>query len=119
MGTRPASRSEDWPQAMATVTSCTYTAGAARAMAFGIPTSRHFLIAYNYFVDDVLHTGEFASKKAVPQGTLFLLAYNPDAPHENEKSTSLPTARSPILAVALIGSVILSLAWLLILRGCQ
>lgn len=119
MANQPVPQSADWPQAMATVTACTYTAGAGPAMAFGLSTSRHFLIAYNYFVDDVLHTGEFASKKAVPQGTLFPLAYNPNAPHENEKSTSFPTSRSPILAVGIIGSVILSLAWLLVLRSCH
>ena len=102
---------------MATVTSCTYTAGAGRAMAFGLPTSRHFLIAYNYFVGDTLHTGQFASRKAVPQGTLFPLAYNPDAPHENEKSTGSPASYSPVLAVGVVGSIILSLTWLAILRG--
>ena len=78
---------------MATVTACTYTAGVGRAMAFGLPASRHFLIAYNYFVGDTLHTGEFSSAKAVPQGTLFPLAYNPQAPQENEKSGALPSAR--------------------------
>ncbi len=105
---------------MATVTACTYTAGAGRAMAFGLPTSRHFLIAYNYFVDDALHTGEFSARKPIPQGTLFPLAYNPDAPHENEKSRQgLTASRAPLLIVGVIGSVILSLAWLLILRGCQ
>ncbi len=119
MANQPDPASAPWPKAMATVTACTYTSGVGPAMAFGLPTSRHFLIAYNYFVDDTLHTGEFTAKKAIPQGTLFPIAYNPDAPHENEKSTSLPTSRSPIFVVGIVGSVILSLAWLLILRSCQ
>ena len=109
-----------WPKAIATVTACTYTAGVGRAMVFGLPTSRHFLISYNYFVGDDLHTGQFTSKKAVPQGTLFPLAYNPAAAHENEKSRLSPSAtHAPLFLVGILGSVVLSLIWLAILRGCQ
>ena len=104
---------------MATVTTCTYQMGAGRALAFGLPTSRHFHIAFNYFVEGEIYTGAFSSAKAIPQGTLFPIAYNPDAPHENEKSGALPTSRSPILAVGIVGSVILSLAWLVLLRSCH
>lgn len=104
---------------MATVTSCTYSFGAGRALAFGIPTSRHFVIAFNYFVDDDLHTGQFTAKKAIPQGTLFPLAYNPAAPHENEKSGGVSTSQSPVFLVGILGSIVLSLLWLAILRGCQ
>ena len=42
-----------WPEAIATVTACKYEAGAGRALAFGIPTTRHFRIAYNYFVGNI------------------------------------------------------------------
>ena len=37
-------------------------------MAFGVPTTKHFLISFNYWVDNQLYTGEFASDVAVPQG---------------------------------------------------
>jgi len=101
------------------VTACKYEFGAGQALAFGLPLSRHFLISFNYFAGDDLHTGQFRSAKAVPQGTLFPIAYNPDAPHENEKTSGLPFSRSPILAFGIAGSVVLSLLWLLVLRGCQ
>ncbi len=104
---------------MATVTACTYDAGVARALAFGLPTSRHFLITFNYFVSDTLHTGQFRSRKAVPQGTLFPVAYNPDAPQENDKAGSAPTVRNSVFVVGLVGSIVLSLAWLALLRGCS
>lgn len=115
----PTSTRDTWPKAMATVTACKYQFGAGQALAFGIPLSRHFLISFNYFVEDVLHTGQFTAAKPVPQGTLFPIAYNPDAPHENEKSRSLPIGRSPLIAVGIVGSIVLSLGWLLLLRSCH
>ena len=66
-----------WPEAIATVTACRYEVGALQAMAFGVPITKHFLISFNYCVDGELHTGEFASDVAVPQGQLFTIAYNP------------------------------------------
>ena len=115
-----------WPEAIATVTACKYDAGAGRALAFGIPTTRHFRIAYNYFAPnadgiDELHTGEFTSAKPVPQSTLFPIRYNPDAPHQNSHATanSPQTSRVPLLTFGIVGSLILSLIWLAILRGCH
>jgi hypothetical protein len=114
-----------WPEAMATVTACKYESGAGRALAFGIPTTRHFHITYNYWAPnadniDELHTGELTSEKAMHVGTIFPIHYNPDAPHENTHSPTTPTpTRNPLLIIGILGSVVLSLAWLLILRGCH
>jgi len=72
-----------WPEAMATVTACHYETGALQAMAFGVPNTKHFLIAFNYWVDGELHTGEFASAIALPQGHLFPVAYDPANPGES------------------------------------
>jgi len=108
-----------WPEALATVLSCTYDFGAGRALV-GIPTNKHFRIAYNYFADGELHTGEFASEKAMPQGTLFPIRYNPDAPHDHTHINAPAAApRSTILLVGILGSLILSLAWFAVLRGCH
>ena len=90
-------------------------------MAFGVPTSKRFVITFNYWVNDQLYTGEFRSAKAIPQGTLFELAYNPDDPHHHAYADTPATApiRNPILAIGIIGSIILSFAWFLVLRGCR
>jgi hypothetical protein len=115
-----------WPEALATVTACKYDFGAGRALAFGIPTSKHFRISYNYNApneqgEEVIHTGEFTSEKPIPQGTLFPTRYNPGAPHQNSHDTSaaIQNPRAPILTIGIIGSVILSLAWFAIVRGCN
>jgi hypothetical protein len=108
-----------WPEALATVISCKYDFGAGRALV-GIPTNRHFRITYNYFADGELHTGEFASEKAIPQGKLFPIRYNPEAPHDHTHTNApTPAPRSTILLVGIIGSLILSLAWFAVLRGCH
>ena len=113
------SEQQDWPEAIATVTSCRYDAGAGRAMAFGLPTSKHFHITYNYWAGGELRTGEFDSAKPVPQSTLFPIRYNPESPRENTHSVSVPLTRSPLIAVGIIGSIVLSLIWFAMLRGCS
>jgi hypothetical protein len=71
-----------WPEALATVTDCHYETGALQAMAFGIPTGKHFRISFNYWADGGLHASEFASEEALPQGHLFPILYNPAEPGE-------------------------------------
>jgi hypothetical protein len=121
MTSEPITGQPAWPEALATVTACTYDAGAGRALAFGLPTTKHFRIAYNYFADDEIHTGQFNSAKPIPQGTLFPIHYNPEAPHHNshDASSSPQTSRTPLLLFGIAGSLVLSLAWLAILRGCH
>ncbi len=118
------STTANWPEAMATVTECRYDFGAGRALAFGVPVSKHFRIKYNYWATDaegqeVLHTAEYASEKAVPQGHLFKVRYNPEAPHENSHEGAAVTGtRSGVMVVGVIGSVVLTLAWLAVMKGC-
>ena len=120
---RPAHTS--WPEAMATVTACNYKVATGRALAFGIPTTKWFRITFNYWAPnadniDELHTGELTSEKAMHVGTLFPIRYNPDAPHETTHSTAAPTPTgNPLIIIGILGSLVLSLAWFLILRGCH
>ena len=116
---------ESWPEAMATVTACKYKVATGRALAFGIPSTKWFHITFNYWAPnadnvDELHTGELTSAKAMHVGTIFPIRYNPNAPHETTHSTTAaPSAtRNPLLIIGIMGSIVLSLAWLLILRGC-
>jgi hypothetical protein len=110
---------EAWPKAMATVTACTYEFGAGRALAFGVPSDKHFRIAFNYWANNELHTGEFFSEKAIPQGTLYPITYNPAVPQEHSHSSKTSSTRNPVLMVGIIGSIILTAAWFFVLRGCR
>lgn len=104
---------------MATVTACEYEFGAGQALAFGIPTSKHFQISFNYWVNGELHTGQFYSDVAIPQGHLFPISYNPSAPHEHSKSGNTSSTRTTLFAIGIAGSVILSLLWLVMMRSCN
>ena len=107
-------------RALATVLSCTYRAGVGRAIAFGLPTVKHFHIVYNYFANGELHTGEFASEKPIPQGTLFPIEYDPEAAHEHSlPEVPEPQARRGLLVMAVLGSLLLALAWWFLLHAAR
>ena len=111
----------NWPEAMAEVTRCRYDMRAGRALAFGLSSKQHFRLAYSYRVGEELYTGECFSDVARPQGSLFAIRYDPDLPHEH-RSGSEPSGipqRVPLLAIGVAGSVVLSLGWLLVMRGCS
>lgn len=71
---------EDWPEAIATVISCRYNARVGRAIAFGLPSSKHFQIEFNYWAEGAVHTGELFLERALPQGSLFAIRYDPEDP---------------------------------------
>lgn len=119
--TDPRNGPTDWPEALATVLSCKYEMRAGRALAFGLPASRHFHITYNYWVKDQLHTADLYAEKPIPQGTLFPIRYDPDEPHRSQHADSpLPSnTKAPLITIGIIGSIILSTLWLLVLRSCH
>jgi hypothetical protein len=92
-------------------------------MAFGVGLEQKFLITFDYYAHGRLYSGQFGSPSAIPQNERIPLAYNPLDPHENtlthSPSSSKGRTRSPLLAVGIAGSIILSLAWLLVLRSCS
>ena len=107
---------DTWPKAMATVISCTYEFGAGRALAFGAPMEKHFRIAFNYWANGEIHAGEFSSARAVQQGTLFPVSYNPEAPQEHDHNESSP-ARGLLVVVGVFGSLLLAWLWFFLFRG--
>ncbi len=108
---------ENWSEAMAEVTECHYDVRAGRALAFGLTSTKHFRISYHYRVGETLHTGECFSEIARPQGSLFPIHYDREF---NHRSRSKDHARRsfPRLAIAIAGSLLISLILFLVLRGC-
>ena len=109
----------EWPEAMAEVTACHYDVRAGRALLFGLTTKKHFRISYNYLAEGELHTGECFSETALPQGTLFPIHYDPDLPRTHRSDADGRPTRIPLLAIGVAGSLLLSLFWLLMMRGCS
>jgi hypothetical protein len=108
-----------WLETQARVTACKYEFGAGRALAFGIPTSKHFLITFSYYAHGKTYTDEFTSRTYLEQGKTFPLTYNPLAPEQNSKSAAIPTTKTPLFAIGIAGSVVISLVWFAMMRGCN
>jgi hypothetical protein len=108
-----------WLETQAEVVACKYESGAGQALAFGISTGKHFLITFTYRAHGRYYTDEFTSPTYLEQGATFLLTYNPLAPQQNSKSAAIPTTRTPLFALGIAGSIVLSLVWLALMRSCN
>ena len=108
-----------WLETTAQVTACKYEFGAGQALAFGIPTSKHFLITFTYYAHGKIFTDKFTSATYLEQGKTFTITYNPLSPQQNSKSAATPTTKTPIFIVGIIGSIVISLIWFAMMRGCR
>jgi hypothetical protein len=111
--------STPWIDTEATVTSCRYQFAALNTLAFGVRTQEKFRITFDYYAHGQLYSDEFQSPVAIAQSEHFSIAYNPLNPRENSRSGSAPITGTPIFAIGIAGSILLSLIWLAILRSCN
>ena len=113
----------EWISTEATVTSCRYQFRALSPLAFGFQMGEKFRITFDYYAHGRLYSDEFQSPVAVPQNERIPVRYNPFDPAQNRRSSSgtppASASRRARLTVGILGSVVLSLIWLAILRGCH
>jgi hypothetical protein len=89
-------------------------------LTLGVGTGDRFRITFDYYAHGRLYSGEFQSPVAIPQNEKISLRYNPLNPEQNSRSRDeLESGRSPIYVVGIVGSILLSVAWLAIIRGCR
>jgi hypothetical protein len=112
---------EPWIATTATVTTCRFQFAGLSSLAFGINLREKFRITFDYYAHGRLYSDEFQSPIAIPQNETIPLTYNPLNPKENSRTSgpASQSVRSPLIAVGIIGSIILSLAWLMVLRSCS
>jgi hypothetical protein len=113
--------STPWIPTTATITTCRYQSPGLSPLAFGFSTRQKYRITFDYYAHGRLYSGEFQSPVAIPQNEHIPISYNPLNPAENTRVNS-PTGnpgKPPLLAIGITGSIILSLAWLAVLRGCH
>ena len=106
----------------ATVTSCRYRSRGLGTLAFGFQVGERFQISFEYYAHGQLYSGEFGSPRAIPQNERIPIAYNTQNPFENSRALIAGAGRlqkPPLIAIGISGSIILSLIWLAILRGCH
>ena len=113
----------EWIATQATVTSCRFQFARLNTFTLGIQTGEKFRITFDYYAHGRLYSGEFQSEVAIPQNESIPITYNPLNPEENSRdstpSAAPSTSKPPLIAIGITGSIILSLAWLAILRGCH
>ena len=109
-----------WISTTATITACRYQSRGLSTLAFGFQTGEKFAISFEYYAHGQLYSGEFQSPIAIPQSETIPLTYNPLNPSENSRApTGTGLNKPPLLGIGIAGSIILSLIWLVILRGCR
>ncbi len=109
-----------WISTEGTVTSCRFQFARLNTFTLGIQTGERFRITFDYYAHGRLYSGEFQSPIAIPQNERIPLTYNPLQPEQNSRSSRSRTQsnRNPHLAIGVTGSILLSLLWLAVLRGC-
>ena len=115
------SESPPWVETEATVTSCRFQFARLNTLTLGVRTGEKFRISFDYYAHGRLYSDEFQSPMAIPQNDRIRLTYNPLQPQQNSRSSTSNSVagRSPLIAIGIAGSILLSLAWLAILRGCS
>jgi len=116
--------SQPWIATEATVTTCRFQFAGLGNMAFGFSNQQKFRITFDYYAHGQLYSGEFQSPIAIAQNEHIPITYNPLNPQQNSRDPDVSAARPgttkpPLIAIGIAGSIILSLAWLAILRGCR
>jgi len=114
-----------WLATQAEVTDCHYEFARMNTLTLGIaPDSYRFLISFTYYAHAKTFSGKFTSPVAMPTGGTFPVSYNPLKPQEYRRTESGAagsglTDRSPLFAISIAGSVVISLLYLTMMQSCN
>ena len=119
------SNPDAWITTEAHVTSCRFQFARMNTWTLGIQTHEKFRITFDYYAHGKLYSDECQSPVAIPQNSPMTIRYNPLAPEQNDRTsgpsrrTGNTSPRSAQITIGIAGSIVLSLLWLAILRGCH
>ena len=110
-----------WIETEATVTTCRFQFARMNTFTLGIQTQDKFRITFDYYAHGILYSDEFQSPIAIAQNERIPVSYNPLDPKQNSRgrASSAVPGRGSLVGFGIAGSIVLSLAWLLVIRGCQ
>ena len=121
----PLKSSPPWMETQAEVTACHYEFARMNTLTLGIARdSNRFLISFTYYAHGKTFSGELTAPVAMEQGKTFPIFYNPLNPQENRQSESEGTGSglasgTPLFAVGIAGSIVISLVYLAMMHGCN
>lgn len=122
---QPFDPSPPWLETQAEVTACRHEFVRMNPLTLGIvPDSYYFSISFTYYAHAKTFSGKFTSPVAMEQGQTFPIFYNPLNPQESRQSESGTigsglTVRTPLVAIGIAGSVVISLLYLAVMHGCN
>lgn len=114
-----------WLETQAEVTGCHQEFARMNTLMLGFAAdSNRFLISFTYYAHATTFSGQFTSPVIMEQGKRFPIFYNPLNPQENRQSESgttlsRVTRRSPLFALGIAGSIVISLLYLAMMYGCN
>jgi hypothetical protein len=112
----------EWIATEGTVTTCRYQFARMNTFTLGIQMQSKYRIGFEYYAHGRLYSDEFQSTVAIAQNERIAVSYNPLDPQQNSRgrASSSRTAAGPgsLIGFGVAGSIVLSLLWLLVLRGC-
>jgi len=117
--------SPPWLETQAEVTACRYEFVRMNTLTLGIASNfNRFSISFTYYAHAKTFSGEFISPLAMEQGKTFPIFYNPLNPQESRQSESgtagsVLVVGTPLVAIGIVGSVVISLLYLAVMHGCN
>lgn len=110
----------NWVETDAKVTSCRYEFSRMNTLTFGVAQdNNHFVISFSYYARARKFSGEFTAPVSWETGTQFPIRYNRLRPEENNKSAAASMSQSPLFALGVGGSIVLSMLYLMLVYGCN
>ena len=110
-----------WIETSATITTCRYKFARLNTLTLGFPTTRRFHLTFDYYAHGQLYSGEFQADHAIAQNESIPIRYNPFRPEQNSlagERMDVVASRGSLVIFGVAGSLVLSLLWLAVLRGC-
>lgn len=114
-----------WLETQAEVTGCHYEFARMNTLMLGFAAdSNRFVVSFTYYAHATTFSGRLISPVIMEQGMRFPIFYNPLNPQENRQSESGTTLspvtrRSPLFALGIAGSILISLLYLAMMYGCN
>jgi hypothetical protein len=116
---QPHSVSVPWLETKAEVTACRYEFARMNTLFIGISAeTNHFIVSFSYYAHAKTFSDEFTSPVAMEKGETFSVLYNPLNPQQNSRSEAAPTSRTPLFALGIAGSLVISFLYLAMMSGC-
>ena len=109
----------EWIETEAVVTGCRFQFARLNTLRMGLQTGEKFRIEFEYYGLKGRYEDAFESPVAIAQGERIRVAYNPLKPEENSRSGgSSMVGGGGLVGIGIAGSILLSLLWLAMMRGC-